>query len=1109
MPSFPASNKLYGLSLNGAAEKEILEKIGQKALREVEDLLHAVYLAPGSQGGDLAEKHLWHWTYAPSLVVRGEMEVFGQSHPRFALRVRPFAGHKDGFLNLRRVQETCDRLPPEWTPITSEDEKEIEKLGLNPGARLPEKADRPGTVYKESSAVADCLLPTPANLDHSYFILKSPEELALAFGEGAEGGLVEGQATLPDYPNATGFRGSPYMRQIQMLGAGVCAQAVCFMASALLARHARYIHGLAEITTRARSRPHDPYRIRWGVAAWHVTGGLNSAEISKYFKSNGLKTHLPGFTSLLPLTGPRLGTLARKWKARTSTVQAAVALRRYILAGVPVILNVDLNRMCRHDPATIRRLGLPAVPVHNIPSPQASGPIRQAKHAVLVIGCAYDDPGAFVIHDPAVHPFVTLSVEQWDRVCHYDPKSVGREVREGELPKLETASLLPVLPHDAICWWLTAGSTKDAVRSGLQENEEELRRQAQEDENTGPFAPETMEWQRHRELSAERDSLVEKTRKKNLNLLELLSDLHQPALGGDPWMNGAKGVMGNFLSVQDQNPQCFYPPETDVLNHDFQLVLSAERDLEKHVRHLAAEAKLPANPLLEMVQCLKTVTNGRARATPWWFWISCLPVDGAQKEEDRQQGGRHQIYVWDACARTEANLLLLFGEGDANHWDFFKCLNRLSRENLSIGAQHVALYRLTANRSLPVQSHQRQSQQQQQQQQRSPMLMAPPELALITSCVVVSHQERNSLASVMEEARKAGATCADVYCFMHQQVQRLFKLPNDPRPAIDILAAAYDGGNGLPDANMLAEKLAQDFADMPVRAFSTYLPEACATAGGRNEDARAGSHLQQTLASKAIAFLLLTAEALGRHTTRDGRPHEVKVLELVCGTRLRQVRPVRDRRPAHEGVSFVTSEWGTDQALQSLLQTLLDARERAKFRSEQKGGPQVTFALELEPGDYYTLNGQKSVERLLELLDNEYKVLQSNTGLNLDVPHWGFLCDEPAMAAFAARPDIIQRIVHMHLSDHFRGHFCDLPAGYFRAWNDHAWRPWMALLPDLMDGEKQKKRVSDGLPCFSGVVSCELEAARSMSQVVRAVKAAGMLVRPPAATTHSSTGIFC
>lgn len=1175
MPSFIPLNSLCA----GREKEEAQSKIGESGMQKLIHLLEKVYVKPGEPGSDLNSEEGWKWAYAPSLVVRGEMEVFGQSHPRFAIRLKPFAGKKEGFLNLRRVKETCSQLPPQWTPISPEDAKAIEFLGFDSAGPLPKNAVTPLEAYKDSSSVADCLLPTPSRLEDHYFVLKSPAELALAFGEGLEGGLLDergatGERMLPGYADASGFQGSPYMRQIQMLGAGVCAQAVCFMASALLARHARYLHGLAEITTRARNIRSDPHTILYGVEQWHLTGGLNPGEIMAYFRSNGLKTHLPGVPSALPLPRPRLKELAKKWNVRKETVQAAAALRRYLLAGVPVILNVDSNRLRRHSPEDVKRLGLPEIPVHDSAPDDVSSVAVSRRHAVLAVGAAHGDPGSFLIHDPAMYPFVKLSVEQWDRVCPYDDEgSGGRHPAADRPPVLEPVSLLPVLPHDQIEWWLTFDATESTGQEELREKENQL---SELDSKNGK----SPEYRRHFE---EREAVVTGNRRKSRNLLEVLSDLHQSVVEGAAWRDGAIGAGGNFFSVQDHNPQRFYPPGTDVLHPKFKLLLAAADDLVSRLSQLAHESGLPAerNPMLEAAKCLEKVPARAGRAAQW-YWISCLPVEDGPDGEARQQGGLHQLYIWDACAAGEENLLLLFGQGNANHWDFFKSLSPFSLTNLAAGFLHLDLHRLT-----PATEASRQAPPRTLPQKRSSgaTVENPPELALISSCVVVSHRQEDSLGAVLEKAREAGVNCADVYCFMHQEAQRIFDV-HDGRTAIDIMAEAFDKGEigqerleserewgsqpnqwetlepeghpllendpspwdrdpgaenrqnwsepnlwegplepqespqpekgqpavrNIPAIHVkslanpgtdvrrpeeLAEKLARQHKSLPIRAFSTYLPEVCATAAAGTEHTLPGRRRDR--AAKAIAFLLLTAERLNTLAAASpcGAPHKVKVLELVCGTRLRQVRPVKDPARDPDGFRFVASEWGTEQALRSMLQTLQEARTMVGTRGVQDNAASVTYALELEPGDFYTLNGSSTARRLLHLLDSdEFRDLRPCTGLNLDIPHWGFLCDEGAavMATFAREKDILQRIVHVHLSDHYRGHFCDLPAGYFRAWDDPAWQPWRDLLPLLMSKEQTRIRTDADLPLFSGVVSCELEGARSMSQVQRAIRAASLL----------------
>ena len=85
--------------------------------------------------------------------------------------------------------------------------------------------------------MGDCVLPIPTRLK-DFHVLR--EKLGKIYGE---------EYDIP---------GTPYIRHIDLAGGGLCAQAVCFMATLLLHRYARGVYGLADITILAKKeRPRE------------------------------------------------------------------------------------------------------------------------------------------------------------------------------------------------------------------------------------------------------------------------------------------------------------------------------------------------------------------------------------------------------------------------------------------------------------------------------------------------------------------------------------------------------------------------------------------------------------------------------------------------------------------------------------------------------------------------------------------------------------------------------------------------------------------------------------------------------------------------------------
>ena len=112
-------------------------------------------------------------------------------------------------------------------------------------------------------------------------------------------------------------------------------------------------------------------------------------------------------------------------------------------------------------------------------------------------------------------------------------------------------------------------------------------------------------------------------------------------------------------------------------------------------------------------------------------------------------------------------------------------------------------------------------------------------------------------------------------------------------------------------------------------------------------------------------------------------------------------------------------------------------------------------------------------------------------GINLDIPHWAFLgqrdSESPQREKIKVEDidnNVLRRIVHAHISDHGRGHFCD--DVIFSINQREAFTPWIRLLT--------KRKVLDSaadlpqdFPRYSGYVSNELEACKSREMIKESV----------------------
>lgn len=339
---------------------------------------------------------------APSAVARCEAELCDLSMPRFSFRayLTPTS-----FVNARRVN-TFAQMAVHWgEPPAGYDEYVDWEHWRDPHRT-------PASIIRSASCIGDSLLQPPERIASrtGYHLLKT--ELGMAYGEHRE------------------IEGVPFVRHIR-LGGGMCGQATCFMATALLQQEARGIYGVAEITALACDQD--------GPAIF--IDGISPDRICNYFNHRDV------------------GLSASRQFIQQSNSQPELAkelgeaLFAYCMSNMPVILRVDLGRMCGVEYATHSntntgdREDTVALPedhlfAHNgladldtVKSCRDAGREMQAGkrelkprlHAVLVVGCQSQRPQdvrkplRFLINDPATYPFLEADASVLANVRHYDP----------------------------------------------------------------------------------------------------------------------------------------------------------------------------------------------------------------------------------------------------------------------------------------------------------------------------------------------------------------------------------------------------------------------------------------------------------------------------------------------------------------------------------------------------------------------------------------------------------------------------------------------------------------------------------------------------------------
>src|ERR1041384_3807915 len=246
---------------------------------------------------------------AQSIISRSEAELFGNSMPRFAMRVYLTIG---GFVNCRRLQTFIDSVQfdgaKEWGKRY--DDTEIGKRLRHPDL---EEAELPPILIRDvigtQSHVADSVLPPPCRLNGYEFIRLDGIALHKAYGE------------FEIFAADVAF--TPYVKCIN-LGGGLCAQSVCFAATTALQQYASCICGLAEITAYAHN---DRY-------AELTLSGLTPEHMERYFARVNLS-----------MSGQRVTPRVTFQLNEAHQRDLGMALRAYLGSNMPVIFPTDAHKL--------------------------------------------------------------------------------------------------------------------------------------------------------------------------------------------------------------------------------------------------------------------------------------------------------------------------------------------------------------------------------------------------------------------------------------------------------------------------------------------------------------------------------------------------------------------------------------------------------------------------------------------------------------------------------------------------------------------------------------------------------------------------------------------
>ena len=313
----------------------------------------------------------------------------------------------------------------------------------------------------------------------------------------------------------------------------------------------------------------------------------------------------------------------------------------------------------------------------------------------------------------------------------------------------------------------------------------------------------------------------------------------------------------------------------------------------------------------------------------------------------------------------------------------------------------------------------------------------------------------------------------ELYAFMHSDCAKALKRygcksGDTNRTTAENMAAAWRQAQKVPLRERRAERAAWMADWLPPRlhrptgkpdplpplqvfALASFLPEIGSL---KKEDVRT--------ASDAIDLIFYLAAALRE------QGHPVDTVEIVAGSRVARV----SAQPGKSGVLY-SADWPPDPLplVDNLCRNLVPVAEKALEAN-------LRLTVELEPGPLYILNDRDPLLRFCAQL-KENDALSRAVGVNLDIAHWdlaGITSDW-----LLDQNEVSERIRHLHISDHGKGHFGDAalgdchPPAHFLKWLRAA-------------NEIARKRRRADLPGMTGKASLELEACRNTDIVVRSLE---------------------
>lgn len=369
---------------------------------------------------------------APSIVTRSDAMMLGVSTPRFARRV-----HLDrvqgSFVNLRRPRLLKMGIPHGWASA----HEDVTNGSGRKSYREYDYWDKcpPATFLKECPTIGDSVFSVPEEIQNEFHVVST--NLFAIYGRS------EGMKDFGDFR----FRQVPYLRQFKL--SGQCTECALFMASALMHYHASSLFGLADISAFQEER-----------LRYFPVRGANSNQISRIAKDK-LILNVPFENAEISFRVASDGN----FKEVPAEETYIAALNSYLKSGIPVLVPVDLRKMnAVYNKELDGVWTLKGVDKRELQEgnpvegyAQFQGSDEEARHLIVLIGVAKDNPKLYLALDSASVPFLRISADELlnavtrrgniDSIANREsvPDLVGHNVNENDLSR---PVLAPVLPPD-------------------------------------------------------------------------------------------------------------------------------------------------------------------------------------------------------------------------------------------------------------------------------------------------------------------------------------------------------------------------------------------------------------------------------------------------------------------------------------------------------------------------------------------------------------------------------------------------------------------------------------------------------------------------------------